>query len=77
MKLGKRDAAVVMSEDGSIEVAIPKMGDDDPTPANVLIISAIACRLTDARWLEAQLDWFVAQKSKLAHKRRPMRETPR
>lgn len=41
MKLGKMDAGIIFREGGSVEVAIPKMKDDETVNDNILLATAV------------------------------------
>ena len=44
----KKDAALIISNDGGVQVSIPKQKKDDIVETNVLIVTALATLLTDS-----------------------------
>ena len=44
----KKDAALIISNDGGVQVSIPKQKKDDIVEVNVLIVTALAMLLTES-----------------------------
>jgi len=59
--VGRLDAALVLHPEGGQSVLVPHLGPDEDVPRHVLLISALACRLTEAGFDDECLEWFASQ----------------
>ena len=52
---GLRDAALVVDEKCAVSMSLPKMGDADAVPDNVLLVSALAVKLHEDKAFAGKL----------------------
>lgn len=60
--LGEKDAALIIRENGNMELRLPKGEDDDYMAPNALMVAALSAVLVKNPALREQiLDWFVSE----------------
>ncbi len=50
--IGPNEAALVAEEHGGLRLILPEYDDDADVPPTVLLLSAIAVKLKDQKWLD-------------------------
>ena len=57
--LGPLDAGLILLADGGQSVLLPKMDDDQDVPGHVILLTALAARLTDKSFADDCLEWLA------------------
>jgi len=66
MKIKKNDAAIIFKPDGEVEIAIPKMLEEDFVPSHVEVAIAIFAMLDQDDFVNMIDEWWEKAKEKIA-----------